>query len=139
MQTAEEGNTVVVKLVDGEDLFTSLESACRAHRIESGAVVSGIGMLQAFELGFFGPDGYERRSFAERHELVGLHGSITMRGDPKFHLHAALGQRDHSVIGGHLFRGTVAIVNELVLVRFTKIRMNRQRNPKTTLNELVIE
>jgi hypothetical protein len=102
-------------------------------------VVSGIGMLQDFELGFFGPAGYERRAFADRRELIGLHGSITMRGEPKFHLHAALGQQGHSVIGGHLFRGKVAIVNEVLLLRLTKVRLNRQYNPKTTLNELVLE
>jgi len=75
METKQEGNSVVVKLSDGEDLVPSLEAAAQKHRIESGSVVWGIGMLQDFEIGFFGPNGYEKTPFAERHELLALHGS----------------------------------------------------------------
>src|SRR5437867_11177880 len=79
METKQEGNVVVVKLSDGEDLVPSLEAAAQKHRIESGSVVWGIGMLQDFEIGFFGPKGYEKTPFTERHELLALHGSIAMR------------------------------------------------------------
>ena len=96
MQSAEEGHIVMVKLVDGEDVLPGLEAAARKHGIESGAVLWGIGMLQDFEIGFFGPQGYEKTSFPGRHELIAFHSNIPMRSDPKFHLHVALGQPDHS-------------------------------------------
>src|SRR5512136_142660 len=88
-QSAEEGHRVLVKLSDGEDVFPALEAAARKHRIESGAVLWGIGMLQDFEIGFFGPEGYEKTSFSGRHELIAFHGSIAMKAEPRFHIHVA--------------------------------------------------
>ena len=139
MQSAVEGNRVMAKLSDGEDLFTSLESVAHAHTIESGAVLWGIGMLQDFEIGFFGPQGYEKKGYPERHELLALHGSIAMRAEPRFHLHVAVAGPDHGVVGGHLFRAKACVVNEICIERLDRIRLNRRRNPKTTLNELEIE
>lgn len=138
MQSAQEGHTVLVKLSDGEDVFASLEAAARKHGIESGAVHWGIGMLQDFEIGFFGPRGYEKHTFAERHELIAFHGSVAMKSEPKFHIHVAVGQRDHSVVGGHLFRAKACVVNEVCLEKFDQIHLSRVANPKTGLNELDI-
>src|SRR5207249_3744150 len=56
--------------------------------------------------------GYDKSVFSERHELLGLHGSVSMRGDPLLHLHVALGRPDHGVIGGHLFRAKTAVVTK---------------------------
>src|SRR5947209_9245949 len=100
METRQDGNTILLKLSDGEDLVASVEAAARKHNVESGAVLWGIGMIQDFEIGFFGPNGYEKSAFRERHELLALHGSIAMRGDPKLHLHVAAGRPDHAVLGG---------------------------------------
>src|SRR3989442_12258403 len=110
METQQEGNAVVVKLSDGDDLFPSLEAAARKHDIETGSVLWGIGMLQDFEIGFFGPKGYEKTVFADRHELLALDGSIAMRADPKRHLHTARGRR--RVLGAivvHLVLSMIAV------------------------------
>ncbi len=139
MQSSEEGNVVMVKLSDGEDVLASLEQVCREHKVVSGAVHWGIGMLRDFEIGFFAPNGYEKKTYSDRHELVALHGSIAMGSDPMFHIHVAVAGRDHTVIGGHLFRGKACMVNEICLERFGAIHLSRRRNPATTLNELQVE
>jgi len=139
METRQDGNTILLKLSDGEDLVPSVEVAARKHNVESGAVLWGIGMIQDFEVGFFGPKGYEKSAFRERHELLALHGSIAMRGDPKLHLHVAAGRPDHAVIGGHLFRAKTAVVNEIHIARFDAITLNRRLNEKTGLRELIFE
>lgn len=139
MESAEDGPFVLVKLADGEDVFSSLAAATQAHRIESGAILWGIGMLQDFEIGFFAPEGYRKHTFAGRHELLAFHGSVAMRGEPRFHIHVAVGRPDHTVIGGHLFGGKVCMVNEVLLTRFTMIRLGRRLNETTTLRELTIE
>lgn len=139
MQTKQEGNTILVKLSDGEDLFPSLEEAARTHSLENGAVMWGIGMLKDFEVGFYGPMGYEKKIFDGRHELIALHGSIAMRADPKLHLHVAVGRPDHTVHGGHLFHAKACMVNEICIVRFEDIRMTRVLNETTKLRELVLE
>lgn len=139
VESRAEGATVLVKLSDGEDLFPGLEEAAHRHGIQSGAVLWGIGMLQDFELGFFAAQGYQRKSFSERHELIALQGSLATRADPKLHLHVALGRPDHSVVGGHLFRAKTCVVNEIALHRFDEIRLGRALNPATGLRELVLE
>lgn len=138
MQSRAEGSRVMAKLSDGEDVFACLEALARQNDIDSGAVLWGIGMLQDFELGFFRPEGYEKRSYRDRHELIALHGSIAMKAEPKFHLHAAVAGPDHAVVGGHLFRARACVVNEISIERFEGIRLDRKRNPKTSLNELEI-
>src|SRR5438128_715995 len=80
-QSRREGNTVLLKLSDGEDLVSSVEAAATEHDVVSGSVLWGIGMVQDFEIGFFGPKGYEKAAFRDRHELLALHGSIAMRAD----------------------------------------------------------
>ncbi len=139
METKQEGNTVMIKLSDGEDLFPSLEAAARKHGVENGAVMWGIGMLQDFEVGFYGPIGYEKKAFDGRHELIALHGSIAMKADPKLHLHVAVGRSDHTVHGGHLFRARASMVNEICVMRFEDIHMTRVLNEATKLRELVLE
>lgn len=139
MESRREGEHVLVKLSDGEDLFPSLERVAAEQGIDSGSVLWGIGMVRDFEIGFFGPNGYEKAAFADRHELLALHGSVAMRAEPRLHLHVAVGRPDHGVVGGHLFRAKAAVVNEIHLVRFDGIRMNRAFNPGTGLRELVLE
>ena len=139
MDSQREGNTIFVKLSDGDDLFPSLEAAAQEHRIESGSVLWGIGMLRDFEIGFFGPKGYAKSVFSERHELLALHGSISMLGDPRLHLHVSLGRPDHVAIGGHLFRAKTAVVNEIQIARFDTLHFNRRFNEKTGMQELVFE
>lgn len=139
VESREDRNTIFVKLSDGDDLFPSIEAAARHHEIESGAVLWGIGMFRDFEIGFFGPKGYDKTAFSDRHELLALHGSIAMRADPKLHLHVSLGRPDHAVIGGHLFRAKTAVVNEIQIARFDAFRFNRRLNEKTGMRELVFE
>lgn len=139
METRQEGNTILVKLSEGADLFPSLEAVAQKHNLESGAVLWGIGMVQDFEIGFFGPKGYEKAAFQERHELIALHGSIAMGADPKLHLHVAVGRPDHTVIGGHLFRAKTAVVNEIQVARFDAIHFNRRFNENTGLRELILD
>lgn len=107
--------------------------------MESGAVLWGIGMLQDFEIGFFGPTGYAKTIVSERHELLALHGSISIRGDPPLHLHVSLGRPDHTAIGGHLFRAKTAVINEIQIERFETIHLNRRFNEKTGLREVNFE
>jgi uncharacterized protein len=139
LDTRREGNSVFVKLADGEDLFPSLEKAAREQGFEDGSVLWGIGMIQDFEIGFFGPEGYAKTVFSDRCELLGLHGSVSLRGDPKIHLHVTVGRPDHAALGGHLFRAKAAVVNEIHLVGFDGIRFSRRLNEKTGLRELIFE
>lgn len=139
MESAVEGELVMLKLANGEDVFGSLERACLERGVESGAVQWGIGMLQDFEIGFFAPGGYQRKAFRDPHELLAFHGSLAMTSEPKFHIHTAVAGPDHAVVGGHLFRAKACVVNEICLRRFDTVRLSRRQNPATGLKELHVE
>jgi predicted DNA-binding protein with PD1-like motif len=57
-------------------------------------------------------------------------------GELKIHLHATLAGPDQKVVGGHLDSGTVAVLNEIVLLCPEGLRLHRARNPETGLFEL---
>ena len=139
MRSAADGALVIAKLEDAEDLLASLNLIVKQHRIDSGTVLWGIGMLREFEVGYFDGKGYHRKTFGPPHELLALHGSIAARGDPPFHLHVAAGNEAHAVVGGHLFKATVSTLNEICLARFDSVRLGRVLNPASGLKELAIE
>ena len=128
MEYGLENNILVVKLDDGEDLFRSLEKIMEEIEERSSVVLSGIGMLKDFKLGFYNKDtgDYEWEEFTEPKELLSLSGSITEEGS--MHLHVEVGGRDHDVSGGHLDGGKVFNVAELTLLVFEDLTLSRKRD-----------
>jgi hypothetical protein len=139
MQSSADGDVVLAKLDDGEDLFAALASIAAKHGVEDGLVLWGIGMLRDFEIGFYDGKTYERATFAAPMELLALHGSYAAKADPKLHVHVAAAGADHRVVGGHLFRATVAVLNELCVRRLNGMELDRVLNPRSGLKELTIE
>ena len=77
---------------------------------EQRGAISGIGALSEVRLGYFNAEAkkYEEKVFRENIEIVSLRGNISLKDNEIFpHLHAVLSRRDFSVVGGHLFSGTV--------------------------------
>ena len=59
---------------------------------------------------------YQRRAESEQVELLSLTGNLALNNnEPFFHVHVALGLRDGSARGGHLFEAVVRPTVELVL------------------------
>lgn len=139
MQSSLEDGVVIARLDDGDDLFARIDELGSKHEIESGMVMWGIGMLRDFELGYFNGTAYEKKTFSDAAELLALHGSYAAKADPRLHIHMAAASRDHRVVGGHLFRARVSVVNELCLQRFDKTRLSRAPHPRLPLKVLTIE
>lgn len=82
--------------------------------------LSGIGALSEASIAFFDRDSrrYEEIPVAEQVEVLTLLGSITLgpEGDRRVHLHATLGRRDGSTLGGHFVDGTVWPTLELFVI-----------------------
>ena len=135
-----ENNFIVAKLTDGEDLFAEIQNIVEKHNIKSGIIISGIGMLKDFEIGYFDGKEYLKEVYDQPHELVALHGSIAFdRRKLVTHLHCALARNDHHIIGGHLFGATVAVLNELTILKLDEMRLSRRLNKKSGLVELEVE
>jgi hypothetical protein len=138
MQSSSDGGFVIAKLDDGDDLFARLQELAAEHGVEDGMVMWAIGMLRDVEVGYFNGKEYERRAFAEPMELLALHGTYAAKADPRLHVHVAAAGRDQRVVGGHLFRATVNVLNEVCLRRLDGTALDRVLNPRSGLKELTV-
>ena len=138
MQSEEEGGRIVARLDDGEDLHAALLAVAERHRLASGLVHWGIGMVREFELGYFEGREYLHKSYFRPSEMLSLHGTITPGSDPPLHLHLAAAHSDFSVVGGHLFKGIVNVVNEVSLERLDAIKLERLEDARYKLRLLCV-
>ena len=144
MQVMEDGDVVVIRLHEGEDFFPTLLEALRRVDLRHGVILTGVGMLKDFELGWFdhATRGYVKREFPTPHELVAMSGTVAVaEGDgPSVvpHVHVAMAGPDLALVGGHLWKATVTVLNEVSIWR-VEGPMHRRLNPATGLMELDLE
>jgi predicted DNA-binding protein with PD1-like motif len=138
MQTWLEGEVLVIKLDQGEELYPSMAKAMESRGMRSGLVVGGIGAIRDFELGYYDLRArrYLRRRYRSDHELLGMRGSASLGADPPFHIHCSVGRRDMTTRGGHLFGATVAAAAEVYILGLRGATFGRAYNPATGLREL---
>ncbi len=128
MSSGKEGNLIVFRFEDGEDVMESLKGVAEEHRIQSGVILCGIGMLRDFEISFYSREkvSYVTHKFKEPVELLSFSGNISIRNsETVFHLHVALAREDNSAIGGHLKNATVHNTIEGVIVKLSQIKLTR--------------
>ncbi len=130
-----ENNDIFVKLDREEEVFASIEKIADIYKIKGAVIVSGIGMLKNFEIGYFNGTEYIKEKYEQNHELVSFHGTIAAT-DPKLHIHVALAGPDHRLIGGHLFTGIVDPLLELYIVKTRETVFKREYNKSSGLKEL---
>ena len=138
MQSEEENEIIVIKLDNGENLFDSLNSVIEKHEIKSALILSGIGMLKDFEIGYYNGSEYENKRFEDPMELLSMHGSIAEGQENKIHIHVSLASSDHTTFGGHLMNARVCMLNEIILRKLNKITLSRKLNEKSGLLELAV-
>jgi predicted DNA-binding protein with PD1-like motif len=119
MQRMHEGTKWVLRLDDGQDLFEALTAFAREEGVRAGAILFGIGMFQKAAFGYWDGRQYQPHELSVPHEVVALHWTIaTVDGAPSIHLHGAVAGPDHHLVGGHLLRATVGILQEVVVETF---------------------
>ncbi len=138
MQSAQEKDHIVVKLDNGEDVFKSLEIVIEKHGIDSALILSGIGMLKDFEIGYYNGKNYIIERFIDPMELLSMHGSIARGKENRIHIHVGLANNEHKMYGGHLMSAKVCILNEIVILRMNEMDLTRKLNPKSGLMELEV-
>jgi len=134
MKSTEKGNLIFARLFSGENILEELEKVCGKHNIRTAVVISGIGQLKEFKLGYFREKGdYAPEAFDEAHELLSLSGNIIKQdGKYLFHLHATLGNQTKEAIGGHLIDGYAEVTNEIILLK-TELELERKMEDETGL------
>ncbi len=110
----------VIRFDIGEKFPDTLADWCENEKIESAAIVAGIGMLENIEIGRYDGKEYLTEKVQPSSEILSLQGNVSMKeGKPFVHLHVSFADEDMSARGGHLFNGTVSMTIELVMLEFS--------------------
>jgi len=140
MQSKENDNLIFVRLFPDENIHKKLIEVCKKHKVKTAVVLSGVGQLKKFQLGYFKEKNkYATEKFDKTHELLSLTGTICrQKGDYVVHLHAVLSDEKKKTIGGHLFNGMVEVTNEIVLIK-SSVEIFRRLEEKTGLKGMFLE
>jgi predicted DNA-binding protein with PD1-like motif len=112
-----EAPTYLLVFHTGQEVMKGLLAFAQKHDLVGG-YLTGIGALSGAVIGYFDPEknAYLHHQENNQAELLSLTGNLALNDNkPFFHIHAALGLRDGSARGGHLFEATVRPTVELVL------------------------
>ncbi len=112
-----DAKTYLLAFRTGQEVMKGLLAFAQKHQLVGGHL-SGIGAISDAVIGYFDP---EKKAYLRHHEqaqaeVLSLTGNLALYdSEPFFHVHVALGLRDGSARGGHLFEATVRPTVELVL------------------------
>jgi hypothetical protein len=126
--------TYLLELHTGQEVMAGLRAFAMKHKLVAGHL-TGIGAISDAVIGYFDP---EKKAYLRNHEkgqaeVLSLTGNLALYdNEPFFHVHVALGRRDGSARGGHLFQATVRPTVELVLTTYPKA-VRRKIDPETGL------
>lgn len=123
------------RLNKGDDIIEALTRVINQNHIVAG-VISAIGAVSKAKIGYFDQEQkrYEEKDFDEPMEILSLMGNISLKDDMPFaHLHIVLSRKDYSVIGGHLYNGTIVYALEYKIVPFHGGYFNRNLDSETGL------
>jgi hypothetical protein len=110
--------TWAVVLEPGEEVMGVLQRFATGQGLDASRVTA-IGAFERAEVGFFEIErkDYHRIPVDTQVEVLSLAGDIALdQGKPKLHLHAVLGRRDGSTVGGHLLSGIVRPTLEVLVI-----------------------
>jgi predicted DNA-binding protein with PD1-like motif len=126
---------LVVVCDKGEEALGTVTAAVREHGIRA-AQVSAVGGFRGGELGYFDRDSreYAHIPVQGQVEVLSLLGDVAEQdGAPQPHLHAVLGHRDGSTVGGHLLRGDVWPTLEVIVTEVAP-ELAKRFDPETRLS-----
>lgn len=135
MEVARKDQFVMIKLDHGEDILESIAQTIKEER-STLLVVTGLGMISDFELGYFDQGSYIKKTFSEPHELLALQGSISTEGASRIHIHATVANKEHEAFGGHLMRGRAWMSNEIGMLRLERVASVRSFDPEKKVGVL---
>ena len=132
-----DAKTYLLVFRTGQEVMKGLLAFARKHKLVAGHL-TGIGAISDAVVGYFDPQrmAYLRIHEKGQQEVLSLTGNLALFDNaPFFHVHVALGRRDGSTRGGHLFEATVRPTVELVLTAYTN-PVRRKIDPEWGLDLL---
>jgi len=138
MQQSRSGQIHILRLDDGEDIIDSILRSAKDSRATM-LICTGLGMITDFELGYFDKGEYISKSYSEPHELLSIQGAISGYGEQRVHVHVAVADKEHKMLGGHLLRGKVWMSNEIGIIRLDGVRSTREIDPEKNVMMLKLQ
>lgn len=129
-----DAKTYLLVFRTGQEVMKGLLAFARKHKLTA-SYLTGLGAISDAVIGYFDPQTktYLRIHEKGQAEVLPLTGNLALEdNEPFFHVHVALGRRDGSARGGHLFEAMVRPTVELVLTVYTK-PVRRKIDPETGL------
>ena len=126
--------TFLLVFHSGQKVMNGLTAFAKNHKLVAGHL-TGIGAVGDAIIGYFDPQSksYLRNYENGQAEVLSVTGNLALRdNEPFFHVHVALGRRDGSSRGGHLFEMTARPTVELVLNTYPKA-VQRKIDPESGL------
>jgi predicted DNA-binding protein with PD1-like motif len=138
------GRILVMRLSDGDPIYASIENAAQKEHIQSAAVwlVGGIknaGVVVGPKVQDEFPLQVMEERFSDAREIVGVGTLFTnSKGEPKLHMHAAIGKGDKVVAGCPRKGADCWLVDEVIVMEITGIAGRRVAEAKCGLELLSI-
>jgi predicted DNA-binding protein with PD1-like motif len=114
----QDGRKIFAVVFDKNDeVMCGLTAFAKQERLGA-SQVTAIGAFAEATLGYFDRQarGYQTIPVQEQVEVLSLIGDITLnQGEPSAHLHAVVGKRDGTTLGGHLLEGRVWPTLEVIV------------------------
>lgn len=107
-----------LRLEPAEPLVASLTDLATKEDIEFALIISGVGMVEGAELGFFcvNTNDYDKYRIAGTYDLSSVAGNIAQfDGRPRAHVHIVANRPDFSTVSGHLIECRAHITIEVGL------------------------
>jgi predicted DNA-binding protein with PD1-like motif len=132
--------TFAVVMDKGDEAVTELTRFAREHGITA-AGLTAVGACQEATLGWFDRDRRDYRDIpvSEQVEVLSFVGDIAVQDtQPAVHVHAGLGRRDGSTVGGHVQRLVVWPTLEVVVTE-TPAHLRKRFDPDVGLALIAID
>ena len=132
--------TYAIVLAKGDEVMRELGRIVKEQKIEA-ASITAIGAFERAVLGYFDWETkeYRRNPVEEQVEVLSLLGDVAVSDNgPTLHLHAVLGRRDGSTVGGHLLEGHVRPTLEVTLIE-PPAHLRKRKDPETGLALIDLE
>jgi uncharacterized protein len=132
--------TIALILDRGDEVVRTLERFARDQQLHASRFTA-IGAFERVTLGYFDWErkDYQRIPVDEQVEVLSLVGDLALDAErPKLHVHAVLGRRDGSTLGGHLLEAIVRPTLEVLLIESPGY-LRRKRDPVSGLHLIDID
>ncbi len=98
-----------IRMLHGEDFLAQLNEIAEKQDLKNAIIINGVGMLKGAKIGYYRDGTYQIKTISDPAELVSTNGNmyINPEGMPEWHIHVALAEKSHNMVGGHLLGGMV--------------------------------